>query len=101
MITKELFIEIIENIKKQNAVDDEISTALEKVCGSYVIFNTENLIYSSLYKLLEEVFKDKGDWIQWWLYEDVEKKAWIGEEEIILENVEQLYDILIKNRNPG
>jgi hypothetical protein len=98
MITKESFIKIMDNIQKQREVDDEISTALEKVCGSYVIFNTENLMYKSLHDLLNEVFKDKGTWIEWWLYENVDKKCYLEDgKSIDLSRVEDLYDFLIEN----
>lgn len=96
MISKKNFVRIIKNIQEQHKIDLEISDALQKVCGSYVIFNTENLIYNSLHQLLEEVFNDE-DYIGWWLYENVDKKIYIDEEVIDVSTPERFYDFLIDN----
>lgn len=96
MISKKLFIEIIHNIQKQNIVDYEISKSLEKVCGSRILFNTENLIYNSLYEMLGEIFNDEeSDYIGWWLFEDTEKIIYIDNKEVGIKTSEQLYDFLI------
>lgn len=98
MITKEVFIEIINKIQHQEQIDQEISKSLEKVCGSWVLFNCENYIYSALFDLLKETFNDTEDWIGWWLYETAEKKIWEKDgTERNLAKVEDLYDFLIKN----
>lgn len=96
MISKKLFVEILTNIQKQNEIDHEISKALEKVCGDWVLFNTENLIYSSLSNLLSEIFNDEAnDYIGWWLYEDVNKIIYVDDIEIEVKTPEQLYDFLV------
>lgn len=97
MITKEQFIEIIEDVKKQFKLDEDLGKAIEKMSGSWVNFNTENLIYASLFKLLKITFDDGADWIDWWLWEDVEKVVHYtdSQEEKDISDVGDFYDFLI------
>ncbi len=75
MISKEIFLKIVTLIKEQDAIDEEVSKALEKVCGSWVMFNTDNKKYDALLLILKETIKDSDDLISWFLYEDVDKKG--------------------------
>lgn len=101
MINKKTFVEIIKLIKEQEKIDDDFSTALETICDSWCLYGTKNKAYKALMIVLKEVFDDKGDWISWWLYEDVKKEVYIesfkGKKTIPLKTPEQLYDFLIKN----
>jgi len=97
MITKEMFIKYINTIKEQGKIDNDIDKALGKVCGSYVMYNTENKIYGAFNELLRTVMNDKGDYISWWLYENVEKIVWEKDKTWHLDTVEDLYDFLIEN----
>ena len=100
MVSKETFIKIIELIQEQDKIDEEIGTALEKICGSWVIFGTESKIKQALFLLLNEVINDSYDSISWWLYENVDKFIYDKKGNIIenLTSVDALYDYLIKNR---
>ena len=104
MIDKKMFVEIINNIKVQETIDQSFSTALETVCDSYCIYNTNNKNYESLFTLLKTLFEDNDEWISWWIYEKdfgskKEMKAYYkNDKEIKLDTPEQLYDFLIKNR---
>jgi hypothetical protein len=55
-------------------------------------------IFSSLIdhatKLIEALCKDKGDWIEWWLYEDVEKVVHIDGKPRDVEDVYSFLDFL-------
>lgn len=99
MVTKETFIKIIKLIQEQDKIDEEISNALEKICGSWVLFGTEHKVKRALFLLLNATINDEFDTISWWLYENVEKFIYDKEGNIIenLTSVDALYAYLIKN----
>lgn len=97
MITKELFIEMISKVKEQEEIDSSIDKALGKVCGSWVMYNTENKLYGAFHKLLKTVMNDAGDTISWWIYESVEKTIWDKDKTWHLDTVEDLYYYLVEN----
>ena len=97
MITYELFDKIINAIKEQDKVDQDVSDALGLVCDSWVMFNTKNKKYEVLGELLKAVMQDDGDWVGWWLYEDVKKVCWVKKKKIDLSTTKKLYDFLVKN----
>lgn len=100
MITKKLFCEILENIQLQNSIDEQVSKSLETISDTWVMINSNNKIYKVLFTLLEEVMNDNGDWISWWLYEDVDKVVTFNNgEKIIVKTPEQLYDFLVKDED--
>lgn len=103
--TKEEFIEIINLIREQQAIDKEIDQALQKVCGSFVAYGTENKYLDALLKMLEIAFNDKqNQWISWWLYEsevtdkfpDAKVITDVDGNKINLATVDVLYDFLVK-----
>ncbi len=99
MISKKKFCEILQQIKEQEKIDTDFSKALETVCDSWCIYGTNNKIYKALWDLLKDIFEDEGEWISWWMYEDVEKVVTYkdSKKKTILKTPEQLYDFLIKN----
>jgi hypothetical protein len=98
MLSKKLFVEIINNIQEQDKVDNAFGKSLETVCDSWCIYGTKNKIYNSVWILLKEIFNDTDDWISWWVYEDVKKEITYKNGKIILlDTSEKLYDFLIKN----
>lgn len=100
MITKELFINVINNIRKQEKRVDKFSKALSTICDGHPVFDTNNLYLKSLLDVLKATFDDQDDYITWWLWEDVEKKVWLEDQtEIDLSTPEQLYDFLVDNMN--
>ena len=98
MISFELFDKIIAAIKEQDEIDRKVDDALELICDSYVMMNTKNKIYGVLFELLKEVMEDKGDYIGWWLYEDVRKVVWVQKKKIDVSTTKKLYDFLVKNK---
>ena len=69
MITLEQFKKIINTIREQDKIDSEINNALQKICGSWVMFQTDNKVYPLVPMLLKEIFNDKCDWINYWTQE--------------------------------
>ena len=110
VISKGAFRNIINNIIKQYEIDDDVGSSLEKVCGNYVIFNSENLIYKSMFDLLAELTHDESDCIGWWFfdtgcgarspyvyYEDENDKSHLIQKAIL--SADDLYDLLEENYN--
>jgi hypothetical protein len=103
MISKKQFIEVIENIKKENERKNKISDALElETIEKYVVFK-ENYADKNVRILLECIFGEDGlDTIEWWLYDEEEKIKIDNENPNItydLTNIDDLYVYLTKKCN--
>jgi hypothetical protein len=99
MITFELFDKIISSIKEQDKIDQDVGDALELLCDSWVMMNGKNKKYLALSELLKAIMQDDGDWISWWIYEDVEKAWWDKKnKKYDLSTTKKLYDFLIDNK---
>lgn len=102
MITKKTFVETMAVLKKQKQQEDAISALLEDMTGEIHFFNVSDNVENVLRKVLGEVFKDKFDWICWWIYEKdfgenkKIKANGVNKQAIKLDTAEQLYDFLIK-----
>lgn len=96
MIPKKMFVETIENIRKEEEKLDKFNQALYEISDGYPIFNPNNLYLKSLLDILEYIFHDTAETIQWYLYENVEKKIWLADgTEIDVSTPEKLYDYLV------
>lgn len=106
MITREEFVEIINNLKEVNDFVKETNEKARKLHNSIVsdFFDASSLSISHediVVKLLENMFNDK-DIISWWLYDkdygrNEKLKMWdeFGNE-IDLRTAEKLYDYLVE-----
>jgi len=97
MITFELFDKILTAIKEQDEIDRKVDDALELLCDSWVMMNTKNKKYWALGELLKAAMQDEGDYIGWWLYEDVKKVVWVYKKKIDVSTTKKLYDFLLDN----
>ena len=96
MITKELFCDILANIKRQEFLDQKLADVLAERTMTYFLFDPENLFLKSLRDLLKAIFDDTDDTIGWWLYEDVPKIIYMPNgEEWDISTPEALYDYLV------
>ena len=94
----ETFKMAIDAIQKHREQQEKVTNFIEsEICTESWAFCTfgDNLS-DALLKVLEHVFNDKGEWISWWLYEDVEKEWVIDGELIKVKTPEQFYDALKK-----
>lgn len=99
MISKELFLEILEKIQLQDKKDSDLSDALSDYTKSFVVMG-DNLYSECLFEVLKESI-DPDEFIQWWLYESVEKIVWYKDKKgkeitVILDTAEKLYEFLVK-----
>ena len=68
--------------------------------------NGIEILESKLFNIPSELFSnflycvctdDGADWVEWWLYEDVEKVVYEGDKEIRLDTIDDLYNYLKTN----
>lgn len=101
MIRKDDFVRSINAILEQAERDEEINNALDVICNneySYCVAETSTIVTTALIELLGNLTNDEDDYINWWLYEDVEKEVRDAFGNIIeLDTPEKLYDFLISN----
>ena len=98
-ISKKTFIEVINLIKEQKKINAEISEGLEKLIDGWAVLR-ENKALTALLLILKEEFGPVGyDYIDWWLWENAEKKVYYEEngvrKEKDLSNIEDLYDYIV------
>lgn len=97
VISKESFCKVMGYIKEQQEIDEKVGQALELVCDNMIVYGTENGYLKALVKILKELFDDRSDIIEWWLYEDVEKNIYYDNKTINVETADKLYDFLIED----
>lgn len=99
MISKELFCSVIDKIQKQDKKINKFNKALSDICDGYPIFDAENLYLSALLDILHSEMNDDTDVIDWWLWENVDKKIGVkvrGEYVwFLIDTPQKLYDYLV------
>ena len=73
MLSKETFVRALRLIQEQADIMDAVRQQLGRLGEKPTYFNIDSLHLQALLEVLAEVMEDKNDWIEWWLYEDVEK----------------------------
>ena len=101
MIRKDDFVRSINAILEQVERDEEINNALDVICGndySSCVAETSTIVTTALLDLLRNLINDEDDYINWWLYEDVDKVITDAfGNKIEIDTPEKLYDFLISN----
>lgn len=98
----ETFKMAIDAIQKHREQQEKVTNFIEsEICTESWAFCTfgDNLS-DALLKVLEHVFNDKGEWISWWLYEDVEKIVTFTDsnKKLDITKIEDLYNFLLSNK---
>lgn len=98
-VSKEEFIKLLETIQEEDKVNREIEDVLEKISSSYIIID----VPKSRYIMLGLIFTEEEiEWIDWWLYEDVEKIVTYSDgQERDITKIEELYNFLIEEQEDG
>lgn len=73
MISKETFCNVIALMQEQDQVNEQVEKALELVADRVFFFGAHDRNGKAVRILLKEIFHDKNDYLDWWLYEQVEK----------------------------
>jgi len=104
-MNKKLFIKTINAIKKQQNYDDKVAKLLSKAfpnSTSADFYPEKNYLQKALVDILVSELEDKGEWIEYFIWElefgkeNKRLKAYgVDGEEIPLKNASDLYDFLI------
>lgn len=98
MISKDLFIRLVEILQAQRLRDEEITKALQKIAPNcYTVFTTPAI--DEIVKMLDEWGGNK-DWLSWWLYEDTHLIVEKGVEREI-KTASELYDLMYFEKYDG
>lgn len=103
-MTKELFIQTLDALKKQQDYDNKCNDAFKIILPNDFISGYDNSILEfQILAILKEAMDDKADWITWFVYEkDFGKlpyEAWNEDDtEIDLSDSGKLYDFLISEK---
>lgn len=102
MLSKETFVRALRLIQEQADIMDTVRQQLGRLGEKPTYFNIDSLHLQALLEVLAEVMEDKNDWIEWWLYEDVEKLVSWEENGVEvtadLTDPENLWEFLVSNR---
>lgn len=93
MLNKEQFLKNLLAIKEEDAKARRLDRALEEFNSSWCVLNTLPC-EKRLLELTKEMMDDKEDWIDWYLYEDVQKIASTKHGIYTFKNDEDLYYFL-------
>lgn len=101
MLTRKTFVNAIEKIKKHEELMDRANAIFREFGDFRPSLDFGNLHLQALLDVLKEAMNDEGDYISWWLYENVEHVVTWEEDgqEIVrdLTDVNALYDFLVEN----
>ena len=102
MLSKATFVRALRMIQEQADIMDAVRQQLGRLGEKPTYFNIDSLHLQALLEVLAEVMEDKNDWIEWWLYEDVEKLVSWEENGVEvtadLTDPENLWEFLVSNR---
>ena len=97
MITLEIFEKIIKDIQKHIKNNEILSNILIED-ESYGWVNHGNIIIDDLIKLLERIFKNDNEDIEWWLFDsNADKFIWKHDYKYDLTEIKDLYYWLKKD----
>lgn len=97
MMTKEQFIKRMALIQNFHSEQETLSALIYKITDGYNVVTMGDSLISELLNIIED---DLGvgkndDLIAWWLYEDVDKIIYHGDEEISVRALSELYDYIV------
>lgn len=101
----EMFVEMLENIKAQEAKSEKVGKALEEYVDGHFVFDTNNLYLKSLLSIVSNVLsrRNKPDTLEWYLYEfadEPNKKCYyLGNRKLIITPYTLYLDLLIDRYN--
>lgn len=108
MLTKEKFIEFINDIIKKYDATEEVWDEFQRLFGNFDGLAAECMGVDLPIKILSDLMDDKDEWIRYFIYEcdcgrgKKEIKWWDEgweEKTLFIETPEQLYDAIIRSHN--
>lgn len=93
MLNQRDFLSFIKAIKKEEKRLYNIAKNIEYFGDGFIV--VDNPLIESIIKFLKKAMNDKSDYIEWWLFEEVDKKVWLEDgTEIDLSTPKDLYKFL-------
>jgi uncharacterized protein YqgQ len=93
MMNKEKFTKRLNLLKDLNEETYKLANLFKNVT------NKVECLQGEITSMISEEMKDTEDWVNWWLYEEVEKVVKVNGEKIELKTIEKLYDFLRGDEN--
>lgn len=98
MLSKDDFARRIALIQNFHSEQQALGALIDKLTDGYPVVTLGDNLIAELIAITAQELNDNDDFISWWLWEDVEKVVWVGDEdkqrEISVRTVEELYDFL-------
>lgn len=98
MLQKEQFVKAIQAIQEQEKLESQLGELFQAMCPDNYWLSSCSKLIDTFISVLEADMHDEHQWIQWWLYEDVEHVvSWMEdgqEQSITIDTPEELYDFL-------
>lgn len=97
ILTKDQFIKRMSLIQNFQSEQETLSALLNKITDGYNVVTIGDYLVDELLCIIEDdLGMDKDDdFIRWWLYEDVDKVIYHGDEEISVRTLGELYDYIV------
>lgn len=97
MISKNSFKILASAIRKLEEDRTILADCIENIIDGYAIVTIGNETIKDIIEAMSDSSKVWKEYIEWWLFEDVEKKVWLEDgTEINVGSIDQLYDFLSK-----
>ncbi len=94
-MTKEQFTKRIKLIQNFHSEQETLSVLIDKLTDGYSVVTIGNYIINEMITMIEEDMGYK-EILEWWFYEDVEKRIGVDNEWVDVDTPEKLYDFIIK-----
>ncbi len=96
-MNKEQFVKRMQLVQNFHSEQNTLATLIQKITDGYCVPTIGNYLVEEIIDIISENLgaNEENDWIGWWLYEDVEKVIYDGENEISVRTLEELYDFLV------
>lgn len=102
IMSKESFCKVMSDYKSMFDFTDDLNQVFDKYDSDRDVYPP--VCTQTVIDLLEFIFNDEGEWIQYWTFElDFGKRyedGWVTQKDgtiIPLKTVEDLYDLLVRN----
>jgi len=92
MIEKEVFLKMMNLITKQYDKDNAFGAALSECCDRIVYLEMGKNLDAFL--LLAKKTIDPDEWISWYFFDTMDHEIEVGDDKIIVDTPEKLYDFL-------
>jgi hypothetical protein len=97
MISKQLFVEVIDGLRRQNEKDVVSAEMISDMFSCHSGLYDNGILFASVIRLLQEWFPKQGDFceIEHWVFERDYGKRWDENGEVDRETADEFYDRLI------